>query len=167
MKRTIQFFLLPSLLITLLFIYGCPVGIDYPPDKPGTVLIDKALLGTWTCVMDTCSDLQVVKVEKIDEYSYAIEVLQEGEMYALEDVFFTGYLTKIDGIDILYALEESTGKFYNYHYKISGNNLILYDVSLLVGGMDAVTSTEAFRAEISASAKLEGFLKEPTQFSRN
>ncbi len=167
MKRTVQFIIIPVLLFSLFFIYGCPVGIDYPPDEPGTVKIDKALLGTWTCTMDTCSDLQVVKVEKNDDYSYTIEVLAKGSMYSVNDDKFKGYVTNIDGKDILYAHEESTGKYYNYHYLVSGNKLTLYDVSLLVGGIDAATSTQAFRNEISASIKLEGFLKEPLYLKKN
>ncbi len=167
MKRIVQFIFLPALLFSLFFIYGCPVGIAFPPDEPGTVKIDKALLGTWTCSMDTCSDIQVVKVEKNDDYSYNIEVLEKGSMYSVNDAKFKGYVTNIDGKDILYAHEESTGKYYNYHYLVSGKKLTLYDVSLLVGGIDAVTSTQAFRDEISGSIKMKGFLDEPHYFNKN
>ena len=167
MKRTVKLIFLPALLITLMFVYGCPIALNFPPDEPGTVKIDKALLGTWICKQDSSCEVLTAKLEKLDDYSYNVEVLEKGEMYATEDVVFTGYVTKIDNLNILYLLEKSSGKYYNYVYEVSGKSLTIYDLSLLEGGVDAVTSTEALRAQIVASKYKEGFMAEPKQYRRN
>ena len=167
MKRIARYFFFPVLLISMFILYGCPVDMDYPPDEPGTKPIDESLIGTWTCIADTCHDLQVVKVEKRNDYSYYIEVLKEGAEYLADDFYFIGYVTEIDGKKFLYAEGETSFTFFTYNYEISKNSLSLYDVSLLVGGRDAVTSTEAFRAEISASLKKPECLSERLDFRRD
>jgi hypothetical protein len=166
MKKTVKVIILPALLALLFFIYGCPVGMNFPPDEPGTQKIDNALIGTWTCIMDSCSDLKVVKVEKKDDVSYSIEVQETGNDYLTDDKRFKGYVTKIDGKNFIYALGETSGEYYTYYYEVSGKSLSLFDVSLLVGGKDAVTSIEAFRAEISASLKKEGCITERVDFKK-
>jgi len=166
MTRTVKFLLLPVLFFGLFFIYGCPVDMDFPPDDAGSKPMDEALLGTWTCVNDTCDDLKVVLVEKADDYTYTIEVKENGENYLADDITFSGYVTEIDGKKFIYARGDVMGTFFTYHYQVSGNKLILYDVGLLEGGKDAVTSTEAFRAEISASLKKEGCLSGRLDFVR-
>jgi hypothetical protein len=166
MKKHMKLILLPVLFISLIFLYGCPVSMDFPADYPGTQKIDKALIGTWTCVMDSCSDLQVVTVKKKTDYSYDIEVVEKGDSYFVDDLFFEGFVTRIDGKNFLYAKGESTAGYFLYHYEVDGKSLSLFDVSLIEGGKDAVTSTEAFRAEISASLKKEGCLTERIDFKR-
>lgn len=158
MRRTLNFLLLPALLISLFFIYGCPVDMDYPPDEPGSVPIDKNLVGTWNCVSDTCTDLKKVIVEKIDESSYNIQVVENGDNYMADDYDFTGYITTIDGKKFIYALGETSGTYYTYNYELKQNKLTLYDVGLIENGRDSITSTDAFRKEISASLKKEGCL---------
>jgi len=73
-------------------------------------------------------------------------------------------MTEIDGRKFLYAEGEISFTFFTYNYEISKNSLSLYDVGLLVGGRDAVTSTEAFRTEISASMKKPECLSERLDF---
>lgn len=164
MTRTTKFLILPALFFGLFFIYGCPVDMEFPPDEPGSKPIDEALIGTWTCVNDTCDDLKVVLVEKADDYAYTIQVREHGANYMADDFTFSGYVTEIDGKKFLYAQGDVKGTYFTYHYRVSGNKLSLFDVGLLEGGKDAVTSTDAFRAEISASLKKEGCLSEQLDF---
>lgn len=166
MTRTLKFLILPTLFLGLMFIYGCPLDMNFPPDKPGSKHIDEALLGTWHCVNDTCNDLQVVLVEKEDDYTYAIEVKEKGEDFMVDAVTFSGYVTEIDGKKFLYVRGNEMDTYFTYHYQVSGKKLSIYDVGLLVGGKEAVTSTEAFRAEISASLKKEDCLRERLDFVR-
>ena len=49
-------------------------------------------------------------------------------------------------------------KYYLYNYRIEGDNLKTCDVSLKVGGRDAITSTDAFRNEVKESLKIEDCL---------
>jgi hypothetical protein len=167
MKFIAKIVLLPALILSLLLIYGCPVGMNFPPDEPGTVPVDKELVGTWTCTLDTCSDLKVIRVEKKDNFSYTVTVTEKGEGYMADEMDFTGYITQIDGKKFFYALGATSGSYFLYHYVVSGKSLSLFDVGLLEGGKDAVTSTEAFRAEISASLKKEGCLSERVDFKKN
>jgi hypothetical protein len=166
MKPLSKLFVLPLLIIGLMFIYGCPVGMDYPPDEPGNKPVDEALVGTWNCVSDTCSDLKKVKIEKYDDYSYDITILETGSDYMADDDFFVGYVTEIDGYKLIFAEEQTSGLYYTYCYEISGNRLTIYDVGLLESGIDAAKSTDAFRKEISASLKKSGCLSSRLDFSR-
>lgn len=166
MKTLRKLFVLPLLISGLLFVYGCPVGMDYPPDEPGIKPVDDALLGTWSCVSDTCSDLKTVKIEKYDNSSYDITILETGSEYMADDDFFVGYVTEIDGYKFIFAEEQTSGLYYTYCYQLSGNRLTIFDVGLLEGGIDAVKSTEAFRKEISASLKKPGCLSGKLDFTR-
>lgn len=166
MKKLTQFQIITLLLVTVLFIYGCPVGVDYAPDTPGSKPIDKRLIGTWTCVSGSCDDIKVVEVKKEDKTSYSIKVLEKGTSYMTNDVNFKGWVTQIDGIDFLYAQGDSSSQYYNYTYSFKNDRLILYDARFLEGGMDAVTSSEALRTEISASLKKPDFFTEPLEFEK-
>lgn len=161
--HSLSFFLLFA---GILFIYGCPVGVDYSPDTPGSKPIDKRLLGTWTCVSGACDDIQVVEVTKSDNTSYSIRIIEKGSSYNTSDIAFKAWVTQIDGCDFLYAQGDSTSQYYNYTYKFNKKRLVLYDTRFLEGGMDAVTSGEALRAELSASLKKPDFFTEPQEFKR-
>lgn len=149
-------YLVAFFLISLMLIFsGCPVGIDYPLDTPGSKPIDKKLLGTWEN-NNKDADIQKVKISKGSNNSYEIEVINTGEYYMMETKKFTAWITKIGNENFLYAKPDNENKYYVYHYSITGKNSFeSSDVRLLVGGLEAVTSTEAFRAEIEASMKLD------------
>ena len=166
MKRTANLILLPALLISLFFIYGCPVDMDYPPDEPGSKPIDETLLGNWKCVSDTCDDLQNITVERNDDNSYYIYVSASGENYMADDIEFTGYITQIDGKNFIYAEGQTSYTYFTYNYILSGNTLTLFDVGLLEGGKDSVTSIGSFRSEISASLKKPGCLTSRRDFQK-
>jgi hypothetical protein len=139
----------------MLLTTGCPVGIEYPPGTPGTEKIDARLLGTWGALQDTADMLKIL-VAKKDDFSYQIEVLETGEGYLVEETVFTAWVTNLEGRTFIYSkpVESSEDGYYLYHYEFdSKGELVIHDVGLLVNGQDGITSTETFRAEISASLK--------------
>lgn len=152
----------------LLTLTACPIGIDYSLGTPGTEKIDKSLIGTWTT---STPDAEVVKVRisKKDNYSYLVEILEKGEMYDLETDMLTAWVTELDGNKFLYAQEggdSPSGPYYLYHYGFDNQkNLTLHDVSLLINGVDGITSTDAFREEVRQSLKKEGCLSEPRTYT--
>jgi len=166
MKNSFQsFFTAFAMAAIVLVSTGCPVGLDYPLGKPDSEKLDKKLIGTW--VSQTAdSEIKKVKVTKNNDYKYDIEVLERGEMYALETDFLIGYITKFNDQNFLYAQpkDQEDKKYYHYHYSFDGNKLVLHDMSLLVGGMDAVTSQEALQKEVSASMKNPDFLSSPVEY---
>ncbi len=160
-KLAILLLMLPAVLL----FYGCPVGLDYSAGTPGTEKIDKALLGTW--VTDKAEhEIKKVTITKIDEYSYKLVVEEKGEMYSVEGDEFTGWVTTIKGKKFLYAKPTSEAKYYLYNYEVSNNKLTTQDVSLLDGGVDAVTSTETLRKQIETSLGMEGGLSEEATFTK-
>jgi hypothetical protein len=164
--------LLPALRFALLALltlglFGCPTGLDHPltekPDK-----IDPALIGKWSA-NDSEAEMLEVSIQKKDEHSYLIEVLESSEGYMLEDYTFIGRVTRLDGRTFLYAkpLDSSDEKYYHYHYHFEKGKLVIQDVGLLVGGVDAVTSTEALRKEVSASLKNPECLSGRMEYVKN
>lgn len=150
------------LLATLLVSTGCPVGIDYPLGTPGSEKIDPDLIGTWSADKED-HEIMKVRIEKADNYSYRIVVLETGSMYSVEDDQFTGRVTTIGGKKFIYAQPNSSSEYYTYCYELDGKEQMRsYDVGLLVGGTDAVTSTQAYRNEVEASLKMDDCLSEET-----
>lgn len=134
---------------------GCPVGIDYPfATESQLEKVDNKLVGTWRSVVDSADMLQV-RILKEDDITYSIEVLEKSENYMADDTRFFGWSTKLDGHSFLFSqgLDSDDDSYYLYHISFEGKKLVIQDVGLLVGGVDAVTSTEAFREEVSASLK--------------
>lgn len=158
MKKVLLALTLPS----VFFLFGCPIGVDFAPGNPGTEKIDAALIGQWETA-DADAEFTSVKLTKQDEYSFHASMLKTGEMYGLDETELTVWNTTVDGQKILYTL--SGNQYFIYGYKQgAANELKLYDIALLVGGMEAVTSTEAYRQEISGSLKKTNCLKEEKLF---
>ncbi len=152
--------------VFILFCAGCPVGIAYPPGEPGSESIEKDIVGTWENDKSDGTILKV-KITKGEGESYEAEVLEKGEMYALETMKLKGYVTKLEGFDLIYFIPEGEESYYTYEFRMDGKNrLITHDVSLKVGGVDAVTSTEAFREELRASMKFDDWLSEEQTYIR-
>lgn len=140
---------------------GCPVGLDYSLGEPGTEKIDKGLLGTWSNGI-TDEAVQSVKITEGDNNTYHVEVLERGELYSLETTELTGYFTELKGEKFIYLQPDGEEKFYHYNYKLNGKKeLVSVDMALLDGGIDAVTSTESLREQVSNSMKMEDWGKEP------
>jgi hypothetical protein len=168
MKNSFQsFFTAIAMAATVLVSIGCPVGLDYPLGKPDSEKLDKKLIGTWVSQSDD-SEIKKVKVTKNDDYKYDIEVLERGEMYALETDFLTGWVVAFKGQNFICAqpTDGDDNKFYHYHYAFDGNKLVLHDMSLLVGGMDVVTSQETLQEEVAASMKKEDFLSSKVEYTK-
>lgn len=144
---------LSILVIVITSFYGCPIGIDYPLGTPGKEKINKDLIGIWES-NDSEAEVLKVKFEKSDDNSYKVTVLERGAMYGLETDFLTGWVTEIEGKTFLFFKPENEEKYYHYMIKEMGNGtMVTCDVSLLDGGVDAVTSTEAFRKQVATSMK--------------
>jgi hypothetical protein len=134
---------------------GCPVGIAYPLCEENKVeKLDKKLLGTWRSTADSAEILQV-RITEEDGLTFGIEVLEKSDNYMADDTRFFGWTTKLDGHNFLFSQgrDSDSKDYFLYHYRFEGKKLLIEDVGLLEGGMDAVTSTEAFRKEVSASLK--------------
>lgn len=166
MKKSSQsFFVAFAMAAIVLVTTGCPVGLDYPLGKPNGEKLDKKLIGTWVA-QSSEAEIIKVKVSKNDDFRFDIEVLERGEMYALETDLLQGWSTTFNGKTFLYAQQKDQDdkKYYHYCYAFDGNKLILHDMSLLVGGMDAVTSQEALQSEVSASMKNPDFLSSRIEY---
>lgn len=147
--------LLLGVFVTTIFTTGCPVGIAYPFCEVGKAeKVDKNLLGTWKAVSDSAEILEV-KISKKDDVTYAVEVLSQGESYMVDDTGFLSWTTKLDGHTFIFSQGASSDSkdYFLYEYAFEGKKLVINDVGLLVGGLDAVNSTKEFRQEVSASLK--------------
>lgn len=161
MKNFKVLFLLTPFLLLLM---ACPIGLDYPAEIMGKNPIDKNLIGSWVTEA-VGHELKSVKLEDGGNNTYKVTVLERGEMYSLETDNLTGWVTTIGKLNILILQPEGEQKYYHYVYSYDvDNNLLLADVSLLVGGTDVVTSTDALRAEILESSEKEDFAKEKNTF---
>ncbi|MEZ4776567.1 MAG: hypothetical protein R3D00_25550 [Bacteroidia bacterium] len=147
------------LLVFAVLISGCPVGLDFPLGDPGKEKIDERLLGTWIDQSGE-AEMQKLTLTKKDDYTYEVHVLEKGEMYALQVDYLDAWVTTLEGQSFLFGKphDENDQKFYHYHYVFDGEDLIVHDVSLLEGGIDAVTSREALRKEVVASMKKPDFM---------
>jgi len=154
------------LAVMIMSFYGCPVGLDYPLGNPGKEKIDKNLIGTWT---NDAEDPEVRKltISKNDDYSYKILVIEKGSMYSLETDNLTGWITKIEGNTFFYAKADNEEKYYHYMFHFGGKNeMTTCDVSLLDGGVDSVTSTDALRKQVAVSMKKIEFCNEITTWTK-
>jgi len=157
-RKLIIILLLPIVLLYM----GCPVSTKYPIAKPGTEKIDKSLLGTWrNTTSDSEGEALLVTISQADTYSYSVAVLEKGSMYSPEDTLLVGYIAKLEGKSFFYVRPVSkTDEFYLYCYKTDGEKVKTYDVTLKVGGIDAITSIDTYRQEVIQSLKFEDCLQD-------
>lgn len=138
-------------LLIIMTFYGCPVGLDYPIAKPGIEKIDETLLGTWIC-SNADSEVAKLRIEKKDDYSYVVTILERGVTYSLETDNLNGWITRINDKIFFYLQPDNESKYYHYMIKDkTENGFITCDVSLLNGGVDIVTSTSTLRSEVISS----------------
>ncbi len=154
----------------MLILSGCPIGLDYSPAEPGSEKFNKKLIGTWRFEpTDESKEAEVMEFtfERVDDKTIKATVKERGEMYSLETNDLQGYETEIDGLRVLFFKPDGEDKFYHYHYKFENDNtLIIGDISLLDGGVDAVVSNESLRAQIASSKSNPEFYKEPKMYKR-
>lgn len=167
MRKPGSYSLRAAILLAVAFTaFACPSGLDYPlAEKPD--MIDPALLGTWVALSDEAEMLEV-SIRKKDDYSYAVEVLENSEGYMLDATKFTSWVARMDGHSFLYSqpAEGDDEKYYLYHYAFEDGILVIHDVGLMVGGTDAVSSTATLRKEVSASLKRQDCLSSRLEYEK-
>ncbi len=136
----------------LLFLFGCPVGMQYSPGFPAAKNRRKAV-GYLGNLRRKNLEFKVASISKKDDYSLNVSVSGTGSTYMPKGTEFTGWTTQVDNRRIVYIRDVDANEYYMYGYTYQDNGLMLYDVALLDGGVDAVTSTETFRSQISSSLK--------------
>ena len=155
-----------SIIVISLLNFGCPVGLDYALGNPGKEKIDTKLIGIWS---NSEEDPEVVRatISKIDNYSYKIVVNERGSMYSLETDELTAWVTKVDGKLFLYMKPDNEDKYYHYLIvDLTKDTMITSDVSLLDGGVDAVTSTATLKNQVKKSMKMEGWATETITWTK-
>ena len=163
--RSVKHTLLALLPIMVLLMTGCPVGLDYSLGKPGSEEINKALIGTWVNASEE-AEVKKVKLAKGKDNSYEVTVLERGEMYSLETNDLQGWVTSVGEKSFLYLKPDGEEKYYHYCYWMDGENLITCDVSLLDGGVDAVTSTETLRQQVAKSMSMSDWGSETQEWGK-
>lgn len=147
--------------------FGCPTGLDYALGVSGAIKVKNELLGTWYND-DTDGEVLEMEIVKKSDYIYEIHVIEQGTTYFLDSDTLTGWIVPFEGRDFFVFQPQGEEKY--YHYVVMSNSaseLILMDMSLLVGGVDVVTSTPTLQAEVRESMKkTEFFESEKTYFSR-
>ncbi len=155
---------LALLSLLVLILTGCPIGLNYAPGEIGTEKVSAELLGTWefSSASATSTDHEVMKVKfsKRDANSYNVSVLERGEMYALETDDLVMYQTRIDGLNVMYLKPSDEDLYYLYQFELKDKKtLVIADISLLDGGIDAVNSSETLREQIKNSKSKDEFLQ--------
>lgn len=162
MKKAIYLLLLCPVILLLT---GCPVGTNYPLGTPGTEKIDKKLIGNWSTDAEDPEARQVV-IKQADDFSYDVEVFETGTMYMPTTKIFKAWVTTLEGKSFFYLKPDNADSYYLYCYEVNKKTLTTWDVGLKVGGIDAVTSTEAFRNEVKASLPREDCLSGAVVWTR-
>lgn len=163
MKRSHLLLLIPVMWI----LAGCPVSVEHPLGYPGKEKIDERLVGNWVTA-DTSAEIISLRITKTDDHTLHAKVLQRGSMYVEEVDDFTGWCTELNGRQFMYFQDaaDPKGGYYTYCYWFDGKNLVASDFSLKVGGVDAVVSTEAYRAEVQASMGFADWLGTAFTYSK-
>jgi len=163
MKRMLKISLFAIIICTF---YGFPVGLDYPIAEPSKEKIEENLIGTRKNNNPEAEIIRV-KISKKDKNTYTVQVLEKGELYALQTDNFTGWSCSLNSEKFLYFKPDNEDQYFHYFIKeLKGNKMTTCDLSLLDGGKDAVTSTEALRKEAISSMKMEGFCAETEEWTK-
>lgn len=164
-------FSLMLLLSCAVLFTACPVSTSYPLEKKGAVKMDKALLGEWQTDVEDAEAQRILFKQGEEANTYAVTVLERGSMFMADGDDFTGWLAELGGKRFLVLQQVIDGvaqeTYYVYNIEISGNKLVSHDISLKVGGTDAVTSVQAYQEEVLASMKMEDFLASEMIWSKN
>lgn len=164
MKTRTKFFALITILACSVIFMGCPVSTTYPLGLNDGQKIEKGLIGTWK---NDSTNVEAIKVtiKKSTEYTYDVTIEEKGSMYMAESTIFKGWLTTIKDRQFLVLQEVLDGvakeTYYVYHLTITKESITTNDITLKVGGTDAVTSVENYRKEVESSMEKEGFLAGP------
>ncbi len=154
-----------TVLSLAILLQACPVSLDFPLEEPGNVPADGALEGIWvnTGHPDSVEVLEA-RIRLIDRFRLRIEVLKKTANYFTDLTEFDAWVSNLEGEKFLVIQEGDNEKFMHYCYKLKAGELVLYDMSLLDGGTDAVTSTDALREQVRLSLQDPGFFKDTQVF---
>ncbi|MDZ4822100.1 MAG: hypothetical protein SH856_01450 [Flavobacteriales bacterium] len=144
--------------LVILSLQACPVGLDYPLDDSAKSEMNKSLIGTWKISEDVEEpEISEVTFEKNDEHTYTIEIVP-GPSFMGEGTSFIGWIVEMNGRQFMVAQDIGDGLNYHYSFEVNKKALTTWDISLLIGGVDAVTSTAALQDAVKESMKSEEFL---------
>lgn len=149
---------------------ACPVSTTYPLEKKGAVKLDKAFIGEWRTETEDIEAKRISIKQGAEANTYNITVKERGSMFMADGDDFIGWLAELGGkrFMVLQQVLEGEAKetYYVYHVSIDGKSLVTNDISLKVGGTDAITSINAYQAEVLASMKMDEFLSGEIQWSK-
>ncbi len=153
-----------------LMLTGCPVSSKYPLGVKGAVPADNNLLGTWA-QDDEKTEATKVKITKgKEDNTYNLVVEEKGEAFMADATQFKAWLTVINNQNFLVLQENQDEKpsetYYVYHIKTGNNSITTNDITLKEKGADAITSIDAYRAEVTASIKSTDFLAGEIKWTR-
>lgn len=148
---------------------ACPVSQEFPLGIKGEYPFDNRLIGVWSNGQESVEASQVEIKAQNDGKSAQLNVLERGSLYTPETNLFEAWLTIIKDETFLVLKEMPTEpaekeSYFLYHLTIEENLVTTRDVGLLVGGSDAVTSTETFREEVKQSLEIDDCLSSPIEW---
>lgn len=150
---------------------ACPVSTTYPLEKKGAVKLDKAFIGDWTTDTEDIEAKRISVKEGTEANTYSVTVKERGSMFMADGDDFIGWLAELGGKRFMVLQQvidgQPTETYYVYHVTIDGKSMVTNDITLKVGGTDAITSIDAYQAEVLASMQMEEFLVGEIQWTKN
>ncbi len=141
---------------------ACPVSTTYPLAQKSAVKLDESFLGEWQTEMEDIEAKKISVKEGTEANTYQVTVTERGSMFMGDGDDFIGWLAELGGERFMVLQQmvdgHTTETYYVYHVVMDGGTLITNDITLQVGGTDAITSTAAYQAEVLASMKMDEFL---------
>jgi len=155
-----------TLILLAIAFYGCPVGLKYSLGDPGKEKINEKLIGKWV-TGNTDAEVKNLSISKNDNFSYNVYVGERGETYSLTTDTLKGWITQLEGNTFFYVKPSNEDTYYHYFIKeLSNNTLSTCDMTLLDGGVDAVTSSEELRNQVIKSMRRSDFCEEPIKWTK-
>lgn len=154
-----------SILPLIFLFYACPVGLNYSLADGHLDSVNNDLIGLWESDAPT-GEIRTLEISAHTETSLKAKVKMAGDSYALECMEGIIWQTRIDGKHFLVFKPDCEALYYHYCYEFNGDEIKFHDVSLLDGGTDAVTSTEALRRQVQNSISKDGWGAEITTLTR-
>lgn len=150
---------------------ACPVSSSYPLGKKGAIAIRQDLIGTWSTSAEDLEAKQVTIKKGTVANTYRVHVDEKGSMFMADGVDFIAWIAELKGKQFLVLQqlidEMPIETYFVYHINVlNDKTLISNDISLNVNGVDAITSTDTYREEVSASMEKEAFLAEDINWSK-
>lgn len=158
MKKYLSIFFASCILLGILT--ACPISSSYPLGEKGAVALNTKLLGTWSSDASDIEANQITISKGKEANTYALHVDVKGSMFMAEGEDFTAWIAQIKDKQFLVLQDLASQKdtYYVYYFSLKDGELISNDITLKVNGVDAITSIDSYREEVSASMEMEDFL---------